>query len=96
MTDADVVAAIRGNHTRANIGWIEKQGRHPKHPANGQAITIHWNRAWVDRGGTLFGPGPYLHVPITGYWATQEETVHRVYAPARTQLRLARLWKRER
>lgn len=83
MTDADVIAAIRAKHLKANIGWCERK----------RNITIHWNRAWVDKGGTIFGDGPYLHVPITNYWGTQEETVHRVYPPARLRRRLARLWE---
>jgi hypothetical protein len=83
VTDAEVITAIRAQHLKANIGWIEAQGRRPKHPGNGHAIILHWDRAWVDCGGTIFGEGPYLHVPITNYWASNEETVHRVYPPAR-------------
>lgn len=25
---------------------------------------VDWSRAWVDEGGTIFGPGPYFHVPF--------------------------------
>jgi hypothetical protein len=87
-----VIAAIRRNHLKADIGWIEDQGEHPVHPSNDCPIVIHWSRAWVDPGGTIFGDGPYLHVPIEGYWGHSgkaEETVHRVYPPARLRRRLA-------
>jgi hypothetical protein len=93
MSDSEVIAAIRACHLKANIGWIEDMGRRPKHQ-NGRPIVIHWDQAWVDPGGTIFGHGPYLHVPITNYWSEDEETVHRVYAPARLQRRLAKRWCR--
>lgn len=93
MTDKQVIAAIRATHLKANIGWIEDQGRRPKHSWNGQPIRIHWPRAWLDPGGTVFGDGPYLHVPITGYWGEPDETVHRVYPPARLRRQLAKRWK---
>jgi hypothetical protein len=89
MSDAEIVAAIRAHHLKANIGWVESLGRDPVH-SGGMPITIHWDRAWVDKGGTVFGEGPYLHVPITGYWGDNEETVHRVYPPARLRRKLAR------
>jgi hypothetical protein len=25
---------------------------------------LDWSRAWVDSGGSIFGPGPYFHVPF--------------------------------
>jgi hypothetical protein len=91
--DTQVIAAIRANHLKANIGWIEDLGKRPRHPATGCAITIYWKRAWVDPGGTVFGSGPYLHVPIRGYWGVSskaEETVHRVYPPARLRRKLVK------
>ena len=91
MTDADVIAAIRANHLKANIGWIEDMGANPTH-STGAPIVLHWDRAWLDPGGTIFGSGPYVKLPITGYWGTHEETTHRVYPPARLQRRLAKHW----
>lgn len=82
LTDADVIAAIRANHLKANIGWCERK----------RSVTLHWDRAWVDPGGTYFGGGPYLKLPITNYWGEGEETVHRVYPPARLMRRLAKIW----
>jgi len=93
MSEADIIAAIRKCHLKANIGWIEAMGRRPRHPQTRKPITIQWDRAWVDVGGTVFGPGPYLHVPITGYWGGTEETEHRVYPPARLRRRLAQWWE---
>lgn len=95
MTHAEVIAAIRRDHLKANIGWIEAMVPPPKH-RNGNPIHVHWDRAWVDEGGTVFGAGPYLHVPIMNYWSTDEETVHRVYPPARLRRRLRKAlgWER--
>ena len=80
MNDEDVIAAIRANHLKANIGWFE-QGT--------ECAVIHWERATVDPGGTIFGLGPYLKVPVT--W-NGETIPRRVYAPARLRRRLAKLW----
>ena len=77
----DVVAAIRADHLKANIG---------AHEADPYA-TIYWSQATMDRGGTIFGPGPYLKVPVL---ANLELTMCRVYAPARLRRRLAKLWER--
>jgi hypothetical protein len=88
MTKADMIAALRANHLKANVGWIEALGDRPMH-VSGAPIVIHWDRAWIDPGGTVFGPGPYLHVPITSFWGAGEETTHRVYPPARLRRRLA-------
>ena len=85
MTEQEVIALIRANHLKANIGWCERK----------RSVTLHWDRAWVDMGGTIFGDGPYLHVPITNYWGTGEETVHRVYPPARLRRRLQKLFAAE-
>jgi hypothetical protein len=85
MTDADVIAAIRANHLEANL-------------SNRYYVRHHWDRAWVDPGGTIFGPGPYVKLPVD--LATNdepnsptEEVTIRVYAPARLRRRLARLWR---
>lgn len=82
MTDRDVIAAIRANHLKANIATCECDPKCWGRPL--------WSKAWVDRGGTIFGPGPYLHVPIRG--GDRDGTVQRVYAPARLRRRLARSW----
>jgi hypothetical protein len=92
MSEKQVIAAIRANHLKANIGWINDKGRRPRHSSNGYPIRIHWKRAWLDPGGTVFGDGPYLHVPIKGYWGEPGETVHRVYPPARLRRQLAKRW----
>ena len=92
MTDADVIAAIRACHLKANIGWMEQ---HPK-------MRVHWTATkerpvngdlyvTVDPGGTIFGPGPYIKVPVSGMgW---EGTRHRVYAPERLRKRIAARWQ---
>jgi hypothetical protein len=77
MSAQEIIAAIRQTHLKANIRHFEN---HPD-------AVIHWDRAWVDPGGTIFGPGPYLKVPIT--W-DGEDIVQRVYAPARLRRRLQR------
>jgi hypothetical protein len=79
MTDADVIAAIRANHLKANIAGFE----------TAPDCVVLWDEATVDPGGTVFGPGPYLHVPIVGCCAC---IVVRVYPPARLRRRLAKLW----
>lgn len=73
MTDRQVVAAIRRNHLKANISHFESDPRRWGRP--------QWSKAWVDCGGTIFGDGPYLHVPIKG--GEWDGTVQRVYPPAR-------------
>ena len=84
MKDAEVIAAIRRCHLKANIGHIERK----------RGVTLRWDMAWVDPGGTIFGPGPYVKLPITNYWGGGESTVHRVYAPARLRRKLASAWTR--
>lgn len=47
-------------------------------------LTPYWERAWVDPGGTVFGPGPYLHVTCHHPGDPQGreyERVLRVYPP---------------
>jgi hypothetical protein len=75
VTDADVIAAIRKTHLKANIAH-----EHPR--------THRWDRARVDPGGTIFGPGPYVKLPLA------DGRTIRVYPPARLQRRLAKKWSR--
>ena len=88
MTDADVIAAIREKHLKANIDMYE--GNKAIYDAK-----LHWDRAWVDPGGTIFGLGPYVKLPVTfwewGQSVTDEVTI-RVYPPARLRRRLTKLW----
>lgn len=86
MTDAEVLAVIRTRHLKANIGDYEKDP-----PV--ERVTVHWDRAWLDPGGTLFGPGPYAKVPIS-LLDFHDEIVVRVYPPAALRRRLAREWQR--
>jgi hypothetical protein len=85
VTDAEVIAAIRQCHLKANI-------RNPYY------VRHHWADAWVDPGGTIFGPGPYVHLPVD--WLVREgsdetwRVVIRVYPPARLRRRLAQRWRR--
>lgn len=84
LTDADVIAAIRRRHLKANIE-LACYVRH------------YWKLAWVDVGGTIFGLGPYVHLPVDclvrdGSRQTARVTI-RVYAPARLRRRLARDWR---
>ncbi len=88
MSDAEVIAAIRKRHKRYNIRVWER------HPRRG---TVRWERASVDPGGTIFGPGPYLHVPITMnpvWYGCEDEIAVRVYPPERLRKKLAKQWKR--
>lgn len=78
MTDAEVIAAIRRTHLKANIAHFERD----------PACVIQWDRAWVDPGGSVFGAGPYLHVPVT--CGDEDGIVVRVYPPARLRRRLER------
>lgn len=94
MSDADVVAAIKANHLKANISGYE---------AGIDGAVIHWDRAWIDPG---FGgdSGPYAKVPITLHWDPPilaagmtfdtDEIVVRVYPPERLRRRLAKEWAR--
>lgn len=83
LSDRDVIAAIRRCHLKANIS----QSVYVRH---------HWKLAHVDPGGTIFGPGPYVKLPVdwlvrTGSKETTRVTI-RVYAPARLRRRLAKRW----
>jgi hypothetical protein len=83
LTDRAVIAAIRRSHLKANI-------------SESVYVRHHWDLAWVDPGGTVFGPGPYVKLPVD--WLVRHgsaETVRvvvRVYAPARLRRRLAATW----
>ena len=77
---ADIIAAIRQTHLKANIDQFEREPEKWGRP--------NWEQAWVDPGGTIFGDGPYLKVPIVG--GEWDGTVQRVYAPARLQRKLAK------
>ena len=77
MSSQEVIAAIRANHLKANVS---------NHPAS----ALLWHKAWVERGGTIFGPGPYLHVPVD--WEG-ERIVIRVYPPERLRRKLAKAWR---
>jgi hypothetical protein len=79
MTDAEVIAAIRRNHLKANIDHVPEADQ-------------QWDLAWVDPGGTLFGPGPYVKLPVMhpDYLCV---VPIRVYPPERLRRRLARDWK---
>jgi hypothetical protein len=80
VTDAQVIAAIRANHLQANIGALEREPR---------GYRLHWSQATVDPGGTIFGPGPYVKLPVS---YGRDRWVVRVYAPARLRRRLAKAW----
>ena len=82
LTDQDVIAAIRANHLQANIVEFERDP--------GLMGAPDWDHASVDIGGTVFGPGPYLHVPIVG--GAGDGTRQRVYAPERLRKRLLQQW----
>lgn len=83
MTDKDVIEAIRKCHLRANI-------------RNTAYVRHHWALARVDAGGTVFGRGPYVHLPVD--WLMEhggtktERVVIRVYPPERLRKRLAAQW----
>ena len=83
MTDADVISAVRANHLKANI-------------SNQYYVRHYWDEAWVDPGGTVFGAGPYVKLPVDQLFRVgSEETdrvVIRVYAPERLRKRLAAKW----
>ena len=82
MTDADVIREVKRRHLKANIDQFERD----------KDAVIHWDRAWVDPGGTIpFGEGPYLKVPVTRAHGS-DETVHRVYPPMAILRRIQRHW----
>lgn len=85
MTDRQVIAAIRQNHLKANI-------------SNPYYVRHYWGKAWLDAGGTIFGDGPYVHLPVDWQFDDSGKTDRvtiRVYPPARLRRRLARDWKQK-
>jgi hypothetical protein len=76
VTSADVIAAIRRQHLKANID------REPPR-------TRRWAEAWVDPGGTIFGSGPYVKLPLA------DGRVIRVHPPARLRRQLAARWSQD-
>lgn len=78
MTDTDVIRAIRRQHLKANIERYKQLER------LGRAV-LDWDNAAVDPGGTVFGPGPYLKLPIV---MDRDHVVIRVYPPERLRRRL--------
>lgn len=78
---AEIVAAIRRSHLKGS-------------GVDGTDRTVHWDRAYVDPGGTIFGPGPYAKVPITLLSESGQpidEITVRVYPPERLRRKLAKL-----
>ena len=89
MTDTEVIVAIRKNHLRANIAEFDD---------NPERAILHWDRAWIDPGGTIFGEGPYVKLPLTynaEWYGIKEEITIRVYAPERLRKRLIRCWNKD-
>ena len=84
MTDAEVIATIRRTHLKVNIDQFEREPETWGAP--------QWDAAWIDPGGTIFGDGPYLKVPIRG--GRGDGTLQRVYAPERLRRRLSAQWSR--
>ena len=84
MGDREVIDAIRARHLKANIDYYEsKPGWY----------TLRWEAAWLDPGGSIFGPGPYVKLPVDIHEPDcTDDAVIRVYAPARLRRRLAARW----
>lgn len=83
--DAEIIALIRKNHLKANISDAEEDA---------ESSIIHWDEAWVDPGGTIFGPpdAPYLKVPVTSrLFSDADKLPRRVYATARLRPKLVRM-----
>lgn len=76
-TKQQIIAAIRQQHLQANIAEYEQD----------PAVTIHWDQASVVPGWSIFGTGPYLHVPVS--LADGDRVVIRVYPPERLRKTLA-------
>lgn len=64
-------------------------------------MTMHgryplWHLAYSDPGGTIFGPGPYLKLPMTGDDGDlSDQTTHRVRPPGGYENRTVKLEKGE-
>lgn len=82
LTSAEVLAIIREKHLKASLRWFHKQ----------PGVVIHWDRAWLDPGGVIFGLGPYAKVPVT--LTDNDQRVIRVHVAEPLRKRLARLWIR--
>lgn len=83
--DAEIIALIRASHLKANIGCVERDK---------VSSIIHWDEAWVDPGGSIFGPpgAPYLKVPVTSrLFSDTDKLPRRVYATARVRRQLQRM-----
>lgn len=83
--DAKIIALIRADHLKANIGHFERDTK---------SSILHWDEAWIDPGGTIFGPpgAPYLKVPVTSRLFSDEDKLpRRVYATARLRRKLTRM-----
>ena len=75
LTNAEVIAWIRRDHLKAHF---------PGTPL--------WDLATVDSGvASIFGSGPYLHVPVD--MDDGDRLWIRVHAPARLRRRLAARWR---
>lgn len=83
MTDQDVIDAIRDRHLPCE--W-------PLEPGPDADYRVDWDDATVDPGGTVFGPGPYLHVRIEMADGS-DEWVIRVYPPEPLRQHLAAAWR---
>lgn len=81
--DAKIIAAIRACHLKANIDNAERDR---------ESSIVFWDEAWIDPGGTIFGEGPYLKVPVISRLVSDTDKLpRRVYPPARLRRKLARL-----
>jgi hypothetical protein len=52
MTDQEVIEAVQLNA----LEW--------RHMVAGQIVWERWEEATVDPGGSLWGPGPYVKLPV--------------------------------
>ena len=78
MIESAVIAAIRQCHLKANISTLRATFPHGD-------ILLRWDLATLDPGGTLWGRGPYVKLPVEN---GGDRIVIRVYAPARLRRRL--------
>ena len=42
-------------------------------------VAHDWTAAWTDRGGSLWGPGPYLKLPFK--WPDDQDGAERIHCP---------------
>lgn len=87
LSDVEVIAAIRAMHLKSGIAaWEDRPDLQ------------HWDRASLDPGGTIFGPGPYVKLPVSLLGPLGEvcdEVTIRVFPPKHLQRRLSRQWVRK-